>query len=280
MTRAALVTGASGFIGRHVCAVLAARGYRVTALGRAGGSRVDADARIELADIGSLDEVQAALEQAAPSLIFHLAGVSSAPTPDDLYRINTIFGVTLATAAARWASRPRLLATGTAAEYGPHAAGPVPISETTPCVPTMPYGISKLSQTTHILSQFGDFCTVARLFNPVGPGIGKHLALGSFAAQINAMGPAGGVLKTGNLSSMRDFYDARAAAACLVDLAELPAATGQVVNVASGKPTVLRDIVSALMAAAGKPVELSENVAGGSATGHLDCVLGDPARLI
>ena len=280
MSRRALVTGATGFMGRHLCHVLRARGTHVVALSRAGSGPVDADDRIELTDVLSVDAVEKALERACPDTVFHLAGSTDASSPLEMYRVNTLFGLGLIRCAARLSTRPVVLMTGSVAEYGPSTARQDLIPETAPCQPASPYGISKLAQTLHCLAEYGDSSIVARLFNPVGTGMRSHLALGNFARQLAVMGPQGGDLRTGSLSAVRDFIDARATAECLADLAMTPGARGGIFNVCSGVGTSLRDIVAAMIDRTKKPVRLIEDASLGSLTsGQLDHVVGNPARL-
>ena len=67
-----LVTGASGFVGREVCAELIAGGHEVVALVRREGSQPEgtAPARGDLTDAASLGR---ALDDHAPDCVFHLA---------------------------------------------------------------------------------------------------------------------------------------------------------------------------------------------------------------
>src|SRR5918995_1035098 len=79
-----LVTGAAGFAGSHLIDRLARRGLTVTACYRNGG-RLPAGAKaahlgtIRWAAIDLLDRssIAAAIAEAAPAIIFHLAGVAS-----------------------------------------------------------------------------------------------------------------------------------------------------------------------------------------------------------
>ena len=82
----------------------------------------------------------------------------------------------------------------------------------------------------------------ARIFNPIGPGMPRYLALGEFARQIAALPPHGGMLQTGSLTVSRDFIDVEDVASALHRLATHPLACG-VVNICSGKPTRLDGLV-------------------------------------
>lgn len=76
------MTGATGFIGRHLCQALSSLGAAVTGLSRsAGPSRLPEGVSQLAADLGRSGEARAALERSRPELIFHLAGQVTA-SPD------------------------------------------------------------------------------------------------------------------------------------------------------------------------------------------------------
>lgn len=257
----ALVTGAGGFLGRYVVARLRALSIPVETLGRSGS--------IPLANPGDAATIHAAMLAVRPSLVFHLAGTTAAEPLDEAYRVNVLFGTHLLTAACALPAAPRILFAGSAAEYGPVTEAALPVTEDAACNPQSVYGITKLAQTLHGLAAAAKLpVVVARLFNVVGGGMPAHLALGAFAAQIRSMPKAGGVLHTGVLARWRDFVEASAAAAVLVELARDPAASGQVINVCSGVPTSLALLTQALVAASGRPVQVQEvsNRSGNSDT--------------
>src|SRR5579872_4850777 len=67
-----LVTGASGFIGRGLCAELIARGEHVSALVRRAGSE-PAGSEALLGDLGDASQLSRALARARPHCVIHLA---------------------------------------------------------------------------------------------------------------------------------------------------------------------------------------------------------------
>lgn len=279
MTGRALVTGASGFLGRHLTTALRRRSIATVALARAGSGEAATDERVTVANETDPVALAAALSEVKPDWIFHLAGRPTAASLPELYRANTLFGASLLQAARTLPGLPVVLLAGSAAEYGTAMADQERRSEETPCQPTTPYGITKLAQTLHGLAE-PDRVVVARLFNPVGAGMPDHLALGHFAGQIARMGPAGGTLVTGLLSIERDFVDVDGVVDALIALVEAPPAEPTIVNVCSGVPTSLRDLVDGLVAASGKAIVVEERTDRGSATTKgLSHFVGDPARL-
>lgn len=75
-----LVTGASGLVGRHLAALLAAGGARVTGTTRGHPPAAAGPIRLRHLDLTSPAAVDAALRGQRPEVIFHLAGVSRPAT--------------------------------------------------------------------------------------------------------------------------------------------------------------------------------------------------------
>ena len=139
MIRSVAITGATGFIGRHVAADLAARGVAVTSVVRPGSRHTPPP--------GST-VVHAPLEAAALRAAFsgkdavvHLAGVVSAVDAKMYFDVNTE-GTRAAAEAAREAGA-RLVHVSSLAAAGPAPAA-APARETDPPKPVTPYGFSKL----------------------------------------------------------------------------------------------------------------------------------------
>jgi nucleoside-diphosphate-sugar epimerase len=81
-----LVTGASGFVGRHLCRALVAGGYDVLRVSRRPAPLDDGAGRWIHADLLDADAVDAVVRDAAPSCVYHLAGFASGATGLDAIR--------------------------------------------------------------------------------------------------------------------------------------------------------------------------------------------------
>lgn len=257
------LTGASGFVGAAVLRQLRDRGLEIFAASRSARSSVAGEQWVALPKPEDAGAVRAALHAVGPQIVIHLAGVSSAPSYADLYRANVAFAANVLDAATALPTAPKVLVVGSAAEYGPVPEANLPVTEDFACRPNTAYGISKLAQTHHALSAAANGLPVAiaRLFNPIGAGMPKTLALGSFAHQIAEMGPDGGELKTGDLRVVRDFIDVDVAAAALVEMALKHRGQGEIVNVCSGHGLELFQVTQRLIALSGVAVSLSHDVA-------------------
>lgn len=104
-----LVTGASGFLGGHVCAAHGERGHEVLALCRRAGSAPDGarEVRGDLADRGSL---QRALGEESPDAVVHLAAEIASQRSEEKIREANVEGTRrLLAAAAEAGSSPRFV---------------------------------------------------------------------------------------------------------------------------------------------------------------------------
>lgn len=137
------VTGATGFIGQHLCRALAERGDHVIAMVRSPEKidRLLPFTETFFGDLGRLSDTS--VELPACDVVIHLAGVIAAKRHDDYDAINNLAVENLVSCLARqsWAPRRVLFASSLA------AAGPSspesPWVESDPLRPVDAYGIAK-----------------------------------------------------------------------------------------------------------------------------------------
>ena len=260
----ALVTGATGFVGRYLVEALRAGGDEVLAC----GGPLDADALpIDLRDLSSL---RAALDLAKPDVVFHLAAATFVPesiaAPMATYETN-VLGTANATQALRdyareTDSRVRLLFTSSAEVYGIQPPENFPLRETCALSPANPYAASKAGAEMLLLGEarsFGLDVVIARAFNHIGPGQSDRFAVAGFASQLAKI--AGGAppqLYVGNLDAKRDFLDVRDVVRAYVALAR-DGKAGEIYNVCSGTARTMRDVLRELIIAAHVPVEVRDD---------------------
>ena len=251
-----LVTGSSGFVGRHFCS-------------RYGGvSLTDENGRVDLCDAA---RVRAAVARVAPQAVLHLAAQSSVPSsfadPASTFAVNFLGTLNLLEALSAIKYRGAFLYVGSADVYGITTDADLPTTETEPLRPLSPYAVSKVAAEA-LCYQWGqsyDFRVVlTRPFNQIGPGQDRRFAVPEFTRQIVEIrkGRRPPTLIAGNLDVTRDFTDVRDAVRAYHALLA-GGKNGEVYNICSGKERSLRSIVDALLHLAG--VEASIEI--------------DPARL-
>jgi nucleoside-diphosphate-sugar epimerase len=141
----ALVTGASGFIGRHLVERLTAAGDDVRALVR-GSSRVghlqEQGVRLISGDVTERDSLRAATR--GVDVVYHLAGCTAARSLHDFMRVNARGAGHVAAACAAQNSPPTMVLVSSLAAAGPARHGR-PRVETDRPSPVSHYGLSKLA---------------------------------------------------------------------------------------------------------------------------------------
>ena len=269
-----VVTGAGGFLGRHLVRELASRGVETVAVDRAEADVCDAAA---VADLVARTRPDAVVHLAAQSRVAH-----SFADPGETFRVNVLGTVAVLEAVRRHAPRARILVASSAEVYGAVGADALPIDESAPLAPVNPYGASKVAAEAAAL-QFhrahGLDVAVLRAFNAVGPGQATDFALPGFAAQLAAIarGAAEPVLRVGNLDAERDLTDVRDVARAYA-LALERGEAGGVYNVCSGTAVPIRRALEALVAASGLEVRVEVDPSRLRPV-DVPCVYGSPRRL-
>jgi GDP-4-dehydro-6-deoxy-D-mannose reductase len=255
-----LVTGASGFCGSHLLRLLHSNGVQIFTHGPEKGilgEHVDTPVH----DLSSLVDF---VSEADPDYVFHLAGVTSASHSAEFYSVNTLYAANLLQALEIAGKRESpVLLVGTSAEYGWVETNQLPITENTIPRPYNHYGISKLAQTQMglVLAQGGRNLVMVRPFNVIGTGMGNHLSARSFALQIAkvVVGKQPPIISVGNLSSSRDFVNVDEIVEIYWKLIKTRAAYGQLINICSGKPILMKDLLQKLISLSGKSIKVKED---------------------
>jgi len=168
----AVVTGASGFIGRRLAAALVRRGVAVLGVDRQPSRDPGVEVRLgELTD----PAVARALVDPRPDVVFHLAArtsvVQSKADPQGVYETN-VAATQLLLEACRQASVPAFVLASTNAVVG-NSTAPL-LSEGSVLRPLTPYGATKAADEM-LLSAYADSYGIAaaavRLTNVYGPGM-------------------------------------------------------------------------------------------------------------
>lgn len=271
MAERVLVTGAAGFAGSHLVALLLAErpapevvGWRRPPADGAEprGAARTRDPRVVWRQVDMLDRdaVDRAVAELQPRQVYHLAGAAAVAGSWNhcaaTLRTNTLGTEHLLAALERASPAARVLLPGSALVYRP---GDGPLDEGAPLGPVSPYGVSKLAQEMLAARYAADGLPVVRTrsFTHVGPGQDPSYAASSFACQIARIeaGTAEPTLCVGDLGARRDLLDVRDTVRAYRALMRR-GVPGAVYNVCSGAAHCMRDVLSTLLALARVPVEV------------------------
>ncbi len=262
-----LVTGASGFVGRHLIAELTGHEHQVIGLdiGKAPAWLTPATfIPGNITDANAIDKIVADLK---PDACIHLAGWAFVPSgtadPSKILDINLVGTTHLLEAFRKSAPTARILFVSTSHVYGMHAR-PAPIQEDDLLNPDTFYAISKAAadQICRLYAKlYGMNIIVARPHNHIGPGQSPQFSIASFARQVAAI-RAGAVpsMKVGNLDNRRNFTDVRDIV-CAYRLLIEKGSAGKAYNIASGHEVRVGEVLARLCELAGVKPDISRDPA-------------------
>jgi nucleoside-diphosphate-sugar epimerase len=254
--RRVLVTGATGFIGRHALAPLASRGFEVHAVTSGpsppppGAQERDDGVSWHRADLLSARGADELLAAVRPTDLLHLAWYAEHgrfwTSTENLRWVAAT--LELAQAFARHGGRRAVLA-GTCAEY--RWGLPGPCSEaTTPLEPATLYGTSKRATHAVLAASAGELgieLASGRVFFLYGPHETPTRLVASVIRSLLAGEPA----RTSDGRQIRDFLHVSDVAGAFAALLDGPVIGA--VNIGSGEARPLRDVIDAIGAATGRP---------------------------
>jgi UDP-glucose 4-epimerase len=236
-----LITGASGFIGSHLCDRLRQSGSEVHAVSRAGRSSGDSCLRWWRADLSELAAVRETLTAIQPDAIFHLAShVAGARDPElvlPTFRSNLVSTVNLLTVAREIGCR-RFVLTSSMEE-------PVPGDADAP--PSSPYAAAKSAGTAyarmfHALFQLP--VVILRVFMVYGPGQRDVRKLVPYVTLSLLRGESPKLTSGGRGV---DWIYVGDVVEALVSAALTPGLDGRTVDVGSGRLTPVKTVVEHLV---------------------------------
>lgn len=271
----AIVTGASGFVGHHLCSHLQAQGDEVIGLDRSHDATFDVVDRQSVFDAFAGNEAE---------VIYHLAAAShvgrSWEAPVETLRVN-VEGTQNVLDAARAAGVRRVLVVGSAEEYGLAANDWERVSEDAMPQPSTPYGASKVAASFLGLQAYvgtGQEVIRTRSFNHTGPGQVPDFVVPSIARRIAEAERSGtDEITVGRTDTIREVNDVRDVVRAY-RLLVLRGEPGTVYNVCSGVGLTIGAIVDRLLALARRPLRACQDPRLVRAV-DVPRLVGDPTRL-
>lgn len=247
--KSVLLTGATGFIGRHCLKPLLGRNFVVHAVTTKVGGQLIPGVKWHKADLFEPAQVRGLLETVQPTHLLHLAWYTK---PAKYWSSNENFRWVQASLALLQefsrAGGQRVVTAGTCAEYdwrfGYCSEGVTPLS------PSTVYGTCKyaLCSLTEVFTTENDLsCAWGRMFFLYGPG--EHTSRLVPSVMCSLLAGKQALCTHGN--QVRDFLYAEDAADAFVTLLD-SSVTGSV-NIASGQPVLVKDVIHRIARKVGRP---------------------------
>jgi GDP-4-dehydro-6-deoxy-D-mannose reductase len=269
-----LITGVTGFAGSHLAEYLLDHQPDVEVWGiYRWRSRMEnlegvrGRLRMVECDLRDFTSVHAALEQARPDAIFHLAAQSFVPSswkaPNDTLVTNVTGQTNLFEAVRFLGLDPVIQIACSSEEYGMVYPDEVPIREDNPLRPLSPYAVSKVAQDMmgyQYFQSYGLKTVRTRGFNHTGPRRGDVFVTSNFAKQLATIeaGLAEPVIRVGNLEAVRDFTDVRDMVRAYW-LAVTKGKPGEVYNLATGSGITIQELLDKLLALSTTKVRVEQD---------------------
>lgn len=239
-----LVTGAAGFLGRHVVDRLHRTGHHVTGLDLRDGEGIGVTERADIRRPLRLRPF------ARADVVVHLAalgGVQPSLAAPEAYHRTNVIGTAHVLAACRAAGVARVVIASSSSVYG-HC--PRPAGETRAPRPLSPYAVTKLGAEALAASFAGPALeiVVVRPFTVVGPGQRPDMLVSRLLA--------GEPLRLWDFE--RDFTPVSAVAGAIARACTAPMASPyEVFNLGTGAPVSARRLLATLEGVTGRPPSVS-----------------------
>ncbi len=256
-----LITGATGFVGSHLCQYLLQQGDEVhgTFIYQDERDRFSEDLKKDVTlyqcDLTDIEQIRHVLMSVRFDRIYNLAAISSVHKSwkgqDLVIRVNLYGWLNLLEAIQESCPESKVLMISSGEVYGIVPGDQQPISESQPLHPINPYACSKGAQELFCYQYIHSYqlqIVIVRPFNHTGPRQVPNFVCSDFAKQIAEIekGNRDPVMSVGNVEAQRDFSDVRdVVRAYHLALEHCP--VGMPVNVASRKSWSIQQVLDILL---------------------------------
>lgn len=256
-----LITGFSGFVGRHFLHYLYDKNEEMEIFGidirkPAFDVSVYADRlHIQFEEVNLLnrDELKSVIERFRPQYILHLASFSSVAFswqhPEESFVNNTNIFLNMTGVLKELQLPCRVLSIGSSEEYGNVMAEHLPLRESMQLQPVSPYAVARVSQemlSKVFVDSYHLDIILTRSFNHIGPWQDERFVVPSFIRRILNIKDEGlseGTIETGDTTIIRDFVDVRDVVNAYYMLL-MDGTPGEIYNICSGTGIALADIIN------------------------------------
>ena len=257
MIKQALITGADGFIGSHLCENLVQSGYNVRALVYYNSwesignlkylsPKLLNNIEIIFGDIRDYHRMKKLIE--GTTHIFHLSSLIGIPysymAAESYIQTNIIGTLNILEAAKENKKLEKIIHTSTSEVYG--SAKKVPMDEEHPQVAQSPYSASKISADKFVESYYRSFdlpVVTVRPFNTYGPRQTPRAVIPTIISQLISKKD---IIEIGDISPRRDFVFVEDTADAMKRIALSNNTAGEVFNVGTGKDFSIEQIIKIL----------------------------------
>jgi GDP-4-dehydro-6-deoxy-D-mannose reductase len=284
-----LVTGAEGFAGSHVLALLEEHGYEPVAGVRNRARKLIYERQNRKAlvcDITDAINVARVIAGVRPGAVIHLAGIAcptdAARDPLLAYQSIVTAWANILDAVRRTVPRARVVLASACDVYGNAGRDGQPLSETTPPQPINTFGSLKRAAETIAHAFYRHYrvnVTIARPFHYTGPGQPDRFFYAAVAGRLTARAAEAetGQLSLPDLSCRRDLLHVRDVAVAYQRIME-DGRPNETYNICSGQALTCREIVERMAAELDLSLNLGELPAGQD-DGQIAALRGDNTKL-
>lgn len=260
-----LITGSSGFLGKHLSAHLA----EIHPKSKLYGASLSRSALPALenfqCDFTDKEAVAELIQKLAPDCVYHLVGVSQVDDSlgmEAYFKKNYLSTVNLVEALRQLRKPVGLFFASSVHVYGNQAGE---VAEERAAKPVSYYGFTKYLAELYLrwmaLSQIHLKVVVGRLYSNIGPGQAQGFVVSDFCEKISSL-PSNvtSKLQVGALDGKRQFMDVRDAVQIFPRFFEAASSSRyEVYNIASTEMYRISDVLEHLLVIAGKTPHIMSN---------------------
>lgn len=253
-----LITGAAGFLGRHIAREFAQAGWKVAGIDVVAAENSGLGPTVEYTRLALPSPAFGELiDRVQPDALIHCAGrasvANSLTDPAADFRDGTVLTFEVLDTLRRTATGCRFVLLSSAAVYGNPAT--LPVTEEHACAPLSPYGYHK-RQSELLCEEFARLfaisTTAVRIFSAYGPGLRRQVVWDICRQALTE--PELRLRGTGGES--RDFIHAADVARALRQIVESAPCSGEIYNLASGIETTIAELADRILRQLGREVSV------------------------